>query len=173
MTSRSDRTAGDPAAKAAGISNVRAGSTPPQSCGPLDAARRFTQRDQTDRRTQGAYSAAGITRTIDNCGRSRLSGSEPGQRRQGQCRANRLRQAETTPFLWLNLGSGPGLPGSTLMGSATRSVRSGRLCLSDDPGRDRNTSGACRAGMVPASRQELRKCPSQTLTPSPSASPPP
>jgi len=35
------------------------------------------------------------------------------------------------------------------MGSATRSVRSGRLCLSDDPGRDRKHLGRLSSGDGP------------------------
>src|SRR3546814_9642630 len=50
-----------------------------------------------------------------------------------------------------------------------------RLRLRGDRGPAPDASGACRAGMVPASRQEPEQCrsPSQTPTPSAGASPPP
>lgn len=113
MTSRSDRTAGDPAAKAAGISHVRAASTPPPKLRPLSATPLYAKgsnRPACARRTFGGGHHADHRqpRTIATVG-----AASQGQRRQGQCRANRLRQAGETTLLWLNLGSGPGLPGST------------------------------------------------------------
>ena len=169
--SRSERDIEHPAVKAAGIFHVRVGS-------PLRASLsghkcrspiRFRRKDRARPHSHHFGCGHAAAPHLDGIATIRMKAGL----RQRATRGFSLRSAGTTPLFKADPGFNPGLVGSTLIGSATRSVRSARLRLSDDPGRDRNTSGACRAGMVPASRQELRKCPSPTPTPSPSASPPP